>query len=154
MPFERQKVEAQLALNRICTTDMPALACEALEAGLDGPAIRRLAALEFPTFFEVREVLPQAMKEMDLACLTKTEAAVRLSRLRAREILEAGSDPLYQLRDFGLLWHDADYCRELKDYGSLDDEVDAARYMGTPEEELRSWLLERLARLAELKEGS
>ena len=30
---------------------------DAVEAGLDGPAIRRLAALEFPTFFQVQEVI-------------------------------------------------------------------------------------------------
>ena len=66
MPFDPELVEAQLALNRIGTTDMPKLAWEALEAGLDGPATRRLAALRFPTFFEVREILPKVMQEWQI----------------------------------------------------------------------------------------
>ena len=55
MAFEPLAVEARLALNLIASTDMPALAWDAIEAGLDGPAIGRMAALEFPTFFEVQE---------------------------------------------------------------------------------------------------
>jgi len=64
MPFDAQIVEAQLALGRIGATDMPRLAWDAMEAGLDGPAIRRLAALEFPTYFQVQEILPAAMREV------------------------------------------------------------------------------------------
>jgi hypothetical protein len=64
MAFESRVVEARLALNLISSTEMPRLAWEALEAGLDGPVIRRLAAFEFPTFFQVQEALPQAMEEM------------------------------------------------------------------------------------------
>jgi hypothetical protein len=67
MPFDRELVEAHLALQRIGATDMPKLAWDALEAGLDGPATRRLAALHFPTFFQVREILPKVMQEWGLA---------------------------------------------------------------------------------------
>jgi len=69
MAFDPKISEAKLALNLISSVDMPKLAWDALEAGLDGPAIRRLAALEFPTAFQVREVLPDAMEEMQLAKL-------------------------------------------------------------------------------------
>ncbi|SRR6266478_310168 len=61
MTFEPRAV---FALNLISSTDMPALAWDAIEAGLDGPAIRRMAALEFPTLFDMQGVLPQAMEEM------------------------------------------------------------------------------------------
>ena len=64
MAFEPRVVEARLALHLISATEMPRLAWDALEAGLDGPAIRRLAALEFPTFFQVQKILAQAMEEM------------------------------------------------------------------------------------------
>jgi hypothetical protein len=73
MPVDPELVEAQLALNRIGTTDMPKLvypeprrAWDALEAGRDGAATRRLAALHFPTFFEVREIPPKVFDEWKL----------------------------------------------------------------------------------------
>jgi hypothetical protein len=75
MPFDRELVEAQLALQRIGTTDMPKLAWDALEAGLDGPATRRLAALHSPTFFEVREILPRLLLEWGMAQVPREQAA-------------------------------------------------------------------------------
>jgi hypothetical protein len=149
MAFEPRVAEARLALNLISTTEMPKLAWEALEAGLDGPAIRRLAAFEFPTFFQVQEVLPQAMKEMRLARLDKTAAALLLAKLRAQEILARNLDPFKHLRDFEQVWIESDYCRELQDFGNLDDEVHVARSMGQPEHEIRTWLLGRLEKLTD-----
>jgi hypothetical protein len=147
MAFEPRVAEARLALNLISSTEMPRLAWEALEAGLDGPAIRRLAAFEFPTFFQVREVLPQVMEEMRLARLNKTAAALQLAKLRAQEILARNLDPFKHLRDFEQLWIEADYCRDLQDYGNLDDEVHIARSMRQPEQEIRAWVMERLKKL-------
>src|SRR5215510_1284776 len=100
MPFDARAVEAKLALNLISSVDMPKLAWDALEAGLDGPAIRRIAAFEFPTFFQIQEVLPQAMDDMHLFKLDKPRAALQLAKLRAQEILATNSDPLDHLRDF------------------------------------------------------
>jgi hypothetical protein len=56
-----------------------------MEAGLDGSAIRRLAALDAPTFFQVQEVLPGAMEEMHLAKLEKGEAAIRLAEYEPKK---------------------------------------------------------------------
>ena len=148
MQFDARVVEAQIALNLISTTDMPRLAWDALEAGLDGPAIRRLAALDSPTFFEVRAVLPHAMKEMGLAEMKETDAAVRLARVRAREILHSETDPLKHLRDFEYLWISADYCKELAECGCLDDEVYVARCAGQSDAEISVWVKERIQRLA------
>ena len=150
MTFEPRVAEARLALNLISSTDMPRFAWDALEAGLDGPAIRRLAALEFPTVFQVREVLPQVMIEMHLAKLGESEAALQLAKLRAQEILRSNLDPLKHLRDFEQLWILAHHCRELQEYGNLDDEVHVARCMSQPEPEIRAWLMEKLKKLADI----
>ena len=66
MAFDRDQIEAKLALNLIASAEMPQIALGALEAGLDGKAIRRLAVLEHPTYFEVAEVLPRVMQELGL----------------------------------------------------------------------------------------
>jgi hypothetical protein len=149
MPFDRNLVEAQLALNLIGTTELPKLAWAALEAGLDGPATRRLAALRLPTIFEVRQVLPRVMQEWKIAGLPPEQAAVRLAKHRAREILQSNDDPLKHARDFEHMWQQADYCRELGDYGNLDDEIHLARYSGQTDDEIRIWLRAKLQALVD-----
>lgn len=148
MAFDPRATEARIALDLISTTDMPRLAWDALDAGLDGPAVRRLAALEFPTVFQVRELLPRVMEELKLAKLDKGQAALVLAKIRAQEIVRSESDPFQHLRDFEHLWIQADYCKELSDYGNLDDEVNVARCMRQSEPEIRTWVLERIQKLA------
>jgi hypothetical protein len=147
MPFDREMIEAKLALNLIASVDMPRIAWDALEAGLDGPSIRRLAALERPTFFEVREVLPRVSEEMGLSRLSTGEAALRLARQRASEILESGDDPLLHTRDFEQLWVRAGHPREIAGVGKLYDEVYIAESMNQPEEKIRTWVTARLTDL-------
>jgi hypothetical protein len=141
--FDRQIIEAQLALGVIGSSDMPKIAWDAMEAGLDGKFIRRLGALEAPTYFEVIEVLPQAMQEMGLTKLDRNEAALRLAKSRAREILETGEDPLKHTRDFERLWIDAGYPSALTTLGTLYDEVYIASGSQT-DEKIRKWVVDRL----------
>lgn len=148
MAFDPKIAEAQIVLNMIGTTDMPRLAWDALEAGLDGPAIRRLAALDFPTHFQVEEILPRAMEEMQMVKLTPEAAALQLGRMRAREIIRSNDDPLKHVRDFEYMYREADYCRELASVGNLDDEVYVARYCGQSDDEIRAWARKRFEDLA------
>jgi len=53
MAFDREIIEATIALDLIPSEGMPAIAQDALEAGLDGRALVRLATLENPTYFQV-----------------------------------------------------------------------------------------------------
>jgi hypothetical protein len=148
MTFDRQFAEARLALNFVLSDEMPSLAWDALESGLDGPAIRRLAALERPTVFEVMEILPKAMDEMQLAHLDAGEAARRLANHRALEILRTGEDPLKCTREFERLWIRAGYSHDIVAYGCLHEEVSVARLMGRSEQDIRDWLIRELKELA------
>jgi hypothetical protein len=147
MPFDREIIEARLALDLIGSGDMPKVAWDALEAGLDGPAIRRLAALDKPTWFQVQEVLPQAAKEMQLVKVTVGEGAYRIARRRAQEILETGADPTLYTREFEYLCIRADWPAGLSEYGALDDDVYIFRSNGRPEPEIRNWLIQRMKEL-------
>jgi hypothetical protein len=140
MPFDREQVEARLALNLIASADMPQVAIDALEAGLDGKAIRRLAVLENPTYFEVAEVLPLAMQELDLAQIPIGEAAVRVARKMAKEILKSGGDPLRHVRDFEALWTRSGYTSEISALGTLYDDVYIAKSSDRSDEEIRDWV--------------
>jgi len=122
---------------------MPKIAWDALEAGLDGKYIRRLAALDSPTYFEVMEVLPQAMQEMGLTKPSRVESAIRLAKVRAKEILDGSDDPLKHTRDFERLWIDAGYPKELMSLGTLDDEVWIASG-NRPDDRIRRWVVEQL----------
>lgn len=148
MPFDHDLVEAQLALHHIGTTDMPKLAWDALEGGLDGPATRRLAALHFQTFFQIREILPNVMQEWRMTPLSLEDTTLRLAKLRARQILQSNEDPLKHSNDFWNLWMEADYCPALHEYGPLADDVNVARHGGQSDDEIRAWLLEKLKTLA------
>lgn len=149
MPFDPKVIAAQLALNLIVSSDFPQIAADALEASLDGPAIRRLAALDSPSFFEVQPILTQAFEEMHLPKLEKTEAALFLSKRRARHILENNSDPLRYVGAFERLWIETDYAAEMQSFGTLSDEASVAREMGESLDSIRSNLRRTLKALAE-----
>jgi hypothetical protein len=141
--FDREIIEVELALDLIGSSDMPKIAWDALEAGLDGRGIRRLAALNSPTYFEVIEILPQAMKEMGLVKPSRGAAALRLARNSAKEILEQGKDPLKYIHYFQRLWIKADYSSKLQSVGHLSDDIYVA--YGTPsDEKIREWLIVQL----------
>src|SRR5581483_5240776 len=102
---------------------MPQIALDALEAGLDGKAIRRLAVLENPTYFEVAEVLPQVLQELGIAQITTGEAALRIAKDLIQGILQSGHDPLKHLREFHSLWIRTDYDKGLMKLGTLKEDV-------------------------------
>jgi hypothetical protein len=137
VPFERELVEARIVLNLIASADMPKVAWDALEAGLDGPAIRRLAALVQPTFFEVAEVLPRAKQELGLGEISIGEAALRVAKQIASEILKNGDDPLRHLEEFKWLWFRSNYAHEICSLGTLRDDVWVAQSAGRSDEEIR-----------------
>ncbi|MGA3129379.1 MAG: hypothetical protein ABSD59_01170 [Terracidiphilus sp.] len=137
MPFDRKLVEAKLALSRISSVEMPSLAWDVLEAGLDGPCIRKLAALDHPSGWETDQVLPGFMAEAGLERISCTEASIRLARQLAGRILAEGLDPLAHTRDFELLWIQAGYPRAIYDAGTLDDQKYVAESMGQTEAEIR-----------------
>lgn len=143
MPFDREIVEARLALNLIPSSDMPRLAWDALEAGFDGPAIRRLAALMAPDWSEVAYLRSDVMREMRLATVTAGEAARRLAKHRAKEILGSGADPLGFTKYFYQLWAHAGYPREIASVGCLDDDVHG-RMLGSTREEAREYVTREL----------
>lgn len=140
MKFDRDQIEARLALKLIASDDMPEIALSALEAGLDGKAIRRLAILEHPTYFEVAEVLPRVMQELGITQIPIEEAAVRVAKEIAKGILESGDDALLHLCDFESLWVRSEYADQISKLGTLYDDVYIARYMGRSDEDSRDWV--------------
>lgn len=139
VPFDSQLVEAKLALRMIGPNEMPALAWDVLEAGLDGRYIRRLAALIDPSGWETDQIIPAFMAEANMKSISTDEAAIRVARHLANRILREELDPLAYSREFELLWIRADYARAIQEVGLLEDQKDVAEYIGQSEAELREY---------------
>jgi hypothetical protein len=114
---------------------MPSLAWNALEAGFHASALGRLAALNKPNWSEVQHLLARVRRELGMEDFAMEEASYRVAK--QPEILESGKDPLLQTRAFELLWTKAGYPAGLAVGGSLDDAVNVARCMGSPDTEIR-----------------
>jgi hypothetical protein len=110
-----------------------------LEAGLDGPAIRRMAALVEPSGWETDPILPTFMAEAGLNSITIREASIRLARHLARRILTGGLDPVEHTGEFEYLWMEADRAAEIAKAGMLDDEKYLAESGFQSEEEFREY---------------
>lgn len=137
--FDSQLVEAKLALGLIGPDEMPTLAWNALEAGLDGPSIRRLAALINPSGWETDQITPAFTAEAGMKSISRQEASLRVAMQLARRILREELDPLAYSRDFEALWIRADYATAIQEVGALDDQKAVAEYMGQSEAELREY---------------
>jgi hypothetical protein len=127
---------------------MPSLAWHALEAGFDGRALRRLAALNKPNWSEVQHLLPRVRAELGMKVIATEEASYRVAKQRAQEILESGKDPLLRTRAFELLWIKAGYAARLAVLGCRDDEVNVARCVGSPGTEIRLQVTKALTEFA------
>jgi hypothetical protein len=78
----------------VWTEDMPGFAAEALEAGYDGLALRRLAGLIKPNSMDVGDLFQRALLEIGtVKILSQQEAVFFLSRMVATDIVEGRIDP-------------------------------------------------------------
>lgn len=147
MPFSPRIVEARLAVKLIRPEQFPPLAMDALEAGLDGPVIRRLAGLIQPTGYEVDMYVERFMTEAALVHISTETAAFRLAQEIARDTLRTSDDPLAVTGDLYRLWVATGYAASIIDLGTLDDDF----YISTSDrDDARRMVRQRLQEFAEL----
>jgi hypothetical protein len=77
--FTPHIAEALIALSYIGSEKLPELAQDALEAGYDGPATRRMAGLVQANGFEIDELLPRFMHESNMHVISCEQAAFTLA---------------------------------------------------------------------------
>jgi hypothetical protein len=81
--------------SKVGPEDMPAFAADALEAGYDGPSLRRLAGLIKPTSRDVGRLFQDALSEIGkIKIRSKEQAVLSLSRTVASEIVDGRLDPI------------------------------------------------------------
>ena len=75
--------------------NMPQFAADALEAGYDGPALRRLAGLIRPNSREIGSLFQEALAEIGATRIhSKNQAALFLGSLTAKAIVDGQMDPI------------------------------------------------------------
>jgi hypothetical protein len=86
--------------------NLPQFAADALEAGYDGPALRRLAGLMKPTLTDVGDLFQRSLAEIGTITIQNLEqATILLARTTARDIIEQKIDPIHGMNAIaGLAW--------------------------------------------------
>lgn len=103
--------------------DMPAFAADALEAGFDGPALRRLAGLVRPSSWDVGELFESAVGEIGIVEVrTKEQAVFKLARILAKAIVDGQVEPITGARGLSYYASVAGYPEELAQFDLLADE--------------------------------
>ncbi|MCU1270051.1 MAG: hypothetical protein JWN74_1345 [Acidobacteriaceae bacterium] len=116
-------------LEKISFPELPAFAWDALELGFDGQSIRRLAALDKPSYFQIGNLFEQVVEETGIAQMSKTDAALFLAKEIAKEILSGQKDPLQGAYEIFLLGYPADFPDAIVVFGALDQEFDIPQIM-------------------------
>ena len=122
--YNLDRAIAQFMLGKLAYSELPDVACDALQLGLDGRAIRRLASLSKPSYFEVGDLFQRALLEMGIEQWSKKDAALFLAKEVATSILTGTKEPLAGGYEIWLLCYAADCPKELVAFGALDQEFD------------------------------
>ena len=123
-PDPIDRANALWTLGRLSSQDLPSVAWDALEIGFDGPALRRLAALNRPSYFEVGDLLSKALLEMSKSVFSKPEAAMLLAREIAQQVVAGHKDPLKGASEIWRLACQSDFPKEITLFGGLDQDRD------------------------------
>jgi hypothetical protein len=81
--------------SEVWSEELPAFAADALEAGYDGPALRRLGGLIKPTSEDIGDLFQRACDEIGtVKILSQRQAVYWMSRVVATDIVEGRIDPV------------------------------------------------------------
>jgi len=92
--FSPDRVAARWYAGKMAESDWPAVARDALEAGHDGPSLRRLAGLEKVDHWEVSKHIETALCELGAKKLSVNEAFDWCARDVCSEIVNRTRDPI------------------------------------------------------------
>jgi hypothetical protein len=121
-PFNPDLFVAKWYCSQINPESMPEFAADALEAGHDGRALRRLAGLINPTSWDVGDLFKKALLEIgSVKVLSKEHALIFLSRTTAADIIEGRVDPLYGAEIIARYAMEAGYPESLVQFFALAD---------------------------------
>jgi hypothetical protein len=92
-PFSPQRAAARWFAGKLPESDWPATARDALEAGFDGTALRRLAAFEQSDHWDVVNYIEPVLGEMGAQSMSLEEALLWTAKDICCDIVEGSRDP-------------------------------------------------------------
>src|SRR5258708_4710234 len=92
-PFLPQRAAARWFAGKLANSDWPATARDALEAGFDGKALRRLASLEKANHWDVANFIDPALSEMGAPNMSIEDALLWSAKDICRDIDRGFRDP-------------------------------------------------------------
>ena len=114
---------------------VPEFAADALEAGFDGPALRRLAGLIRPTSVDIYPWIDTALKEIgEVEPLAREAALIEVGREVARRMVNGSLAPSEGCRILAVYAMRANYPAELTGFFQIADEPLWGEYSRTQEE--------------------
>lgn len=120
--FNPDSFVAKWYCSEVWSEDMPAFAADALEAGYDGPALRRLAGLIKPTSMDIGDLFQRAHDEIGtVKILSQRQAVYLMSRVVATDIVEGRIDPVKGAGILAGYARLADYSPVLTEFLELED---------------------------------
>ena len=129
MTFDPKIFAALWYARQLFPESVPEFASSALEAGFDGPALRRLAGLIRPTSVDVDPLLETALTEIGCTKpLSSEQALIELGRQVARQIVEGTVAPFEGCRILAAYAMSAGYPPGLSDFFQLYDESNWGEY--------------------------
>jgi hypothetical protein len=121
-PFNPDLFVARWYCSKVNPESMPEFAADALEAGHDGRALRRLAGLINPTSWDVGDLFKEALLEIgNVKVLSKEQALMFLSRTTAANIIDGRIDPLDGAETIAGYAMEAGYPESLVEFFALAD---------------------------------
>ncbi|MGA2047911.1 MAG: hypothetical protein ABSG96_09460 [Terracidiphilus sp.] len=143
-------IAAQWASHALHGEDMPALAADLLESGLDTPALRRLAGeLQVSCSADVEDLVGRMFRELSvLYPISETEARVIFSRQVAREVIagERNAWAAASHLEIGVYGWAAETA-DIQTLFQLNDEIDWDSKYRRPLKTLTAELIETFARI-------
>ena len=135
MTFNAKAFAARWYASLLFPEDVPELAADALEAGFDGPALRRLAGLIRPTSVDIFPWIDTALKEIgQVETLSREAALIEVGRSVAKQIVDGDLAPSEGCSRLAALAMLARYPAELTGFFQIDDEPRWGEYSRTQEE--------------------
>jgi len=94
--FDPDSFVARWYCSLVGPENMPSFAADALEAGFDGPSLRRLAGLMKPSALDVGDLFERTLQEIGtIKVQSHEQAIVFLSRRTAMDIVEGRIEPVH-----------------------------------------------------------
>ena len=129
MPFDPNLFVAKWFCSLVGPEDMPGFAADALEAGFDGAALRRMAGLIRPTSLDVGGLFERALDEIGVVEIRSREQGVfKLARILAKAIVDGQVDPILGARGLSYYAFLAGYPEGLAQFDQLADEPSWGQY--------------------------